>query len=289
MQHNKIEATQHRIRRILNTPVERCKAHADLELIFTNLGLEVNEATKLCEQIFTFYLAESPLTTIEQQVWSLMQQSVIKLSDAEAVATTLVDAFSNKDTNRLEKNFLQYAPLLKDVSGKVVDYGAGNGRLAQILHDRLHIIIEGVDICARQAAEVTVPIIQFNGLHVPVPDKYYSVGIVNQVLHHEADNEKVLCELNRIVNDKLIIKENIPVGDSEDVMLQNMDRTFILDYLILKLFHNGDTPVPGTFETPSRWKHRFAKYGWKVDFEQDLGFDTPFMPMRRYILAFVRK
>lgn len=288
MQQNKFETTHERIRRILSTPSERSKVGTDLENMFMNLGLQQHEATQLCEQIFISYLTELPLAIIEQLAWSLMQHCVVKLSDSKNSAVSIVDVFNSKAKKRLEQTFLQYAPLLKDFSGKVIDYGAGDGKFAQMLHDNLHIVIEGFDIRAVKAPEVTIPIMQFDGVRVPVPDKYYSAGIVNLVLHHEANNEKILHELNRIVSDKLIIKENVPSGNSEDVMLQDMDRTFILDYFMAKLFRNSDMPVPGAFETPTRWKQRFAKYGWKVNFEQDLGFDPPYIPIRKYLFSFVR-
>lgn len=287
MQNNikRIEVPELRIKRILRENNERNKVQADIMTLLENLGLDNKRAKELCEQIFALYLSTNSLAAIDLKAYELARQTEVVVDTRKI---SLLEMRDNKLSQRLATTFAQYAEYLKGETGKVIDYGAGDGVFTQMLHDKLGLDIEGVDIKATKAAGVNVPILRFNGEHVPVADKYYSAGIVNLVLHHEANNEKILMELDRIVSNKLIIKENVPVGATAEEMLQDMDRTFMLDYLMARMFHNYVYPTPGTFETPVGWKSRFLKYGWKVQHERDLGFDVPYLPLRKYLLVLTK-
>jgi Fe-S cluster biosynthesis and repair protein YggX len=112
--------------------------------------------------------------------------------------------------------------------------------------------------------------------------------LLTNVLHHEKNNEKIIDELDRIVRRRLVILETVPIGETENDMEQDKDRTFMNDYLYNHLFHNADVPVPGTFETPNKWIERFSNHGWKLVNEKDLGFDQPTIKDRHYLLVFER-
>lgn len=158
--------------------------------------------------------------------------------------------------------------------------------MTQILHDELDLNIEGVDVRLYKASNINVPIKLFNGNHVDVADKEYGSGLLTNVLHHEKENEKILNELDRIIKNKLVILETVPVGQTEEDMERDKDRTFMNDYLYNRLFHSADVPAPGTFETPQKWIERFSQHGWQLENEKDLGFDQPTIKDRHYLLVF---
>lgn len=285
MQKKIIESEDKRVERILTNPKERKKAHTDLVAIVESLGLTKNAANHFCEQIFAIYLSTKPIQERDQLAFQFVAQTKVNIDNNP---TFILDIMSKKIGNRAAYVANQLTPYLTNVKGKVIDYGAGEGRVAQILHDNLALDIEGADVRNVRGPQITIPLFQFDGSRVPVEDKHYTTGIVSQVLHHDVDNEKILRELDRIVKHKLIIKETIPDGETTEEMLQNMDSTFIKDYLFNRIFRNCDIPAPGTFETPDGWKHRFAKYGWKVNYEKDLGFDLTFIRVRQYLFVFTR-
>lgn len=282
---NLIEAPELRIKRILHDPKEQAKVRADLMTMLENLGLDKKRADELCAQVFALYLSTNSLADIDNKAYELARQTEVIINSKKL---SLLEVLDKQRSQRLEATFTQYATYLQSEKGRVIDYGAGDGVLTQMLHDKLGINIEGVDIKVVKGVGVNVPILQFNGEHVLVADKYYSAGIISLVLHHEMNNERILIELDRIVSNKLIVKENIPAGTTEEEILQNMDRTFMLDYLMTRMFRNHNIPAPGTFETPSGWKSRFAKYGWEIQHERDLGFDASYVPIRKYLLVFTR-
>jgi len=282
---NLIELPESRVKRVLHDPKEHSKLRTDLMMLLENLGLDNRRANELYAQFSALYVSTNLLTDIDNKAHELVRQTEVVINSKKFPLLELLD---KQCSQQLEKTFTQYASHLQNEKGRVIDYGAGNGVLTQMLHDKLGLNIEGVDIRDIKSASVNVPILQFNGERVPVADKYYTAGIINLVLHHEVNNEKILIELDRIVSNKLVLKENVPVGATEEEMLQDMDRTFMLDYLMARMFRNYNVPVPGTFETPSGWKRRFAKYGWKIQHEEDLGFDTPCLPIRKCLLVFTR-
>jgi ubiquinone/menaquinone biosynthesis C-methylase UbiE len=265
-----------RIKQILNNKGVYFRVHADLVHILTQLGLADNIAKTLSDQILNLYLSSLPITEIDEKAYTLIAQSGV------------LPKYSAMREIRREDVFKQTAKYLTDVSGKIIDYGAGDGQNAQILHDRLGVDISGVDVRDAKAANITIPMIKFDGISVPVSDKYFTVGIVSHVLHHETNNEQILRELDRLVSRRLIIRESIPCGNNENEMMGNMDRMYMGDYFSNRLFVNYLIPVPGTFETLQGWKTRFAKYGWRCTHEENCGPPTPFISQNNFVFIFER-
>ena len=272
-----------RIEQSLNNTEVREKVNADFSYTFEQLGLSKDEANNLCENIFKLLLSNRPLTIIEQEALRIFKN--IKLTN-ESKEQNIIEILHEKLMDRAKIIASQVSPHLAGIKDKVIDYGAGDGQVTQILHDNLGLDIEGVDVRLYKASNITIPIKLFNGGRVDVKDEEYSAGLLTNVLHHEKENEKILNELDRIVKNKLVILETVPVGNTEEAMEQDKDRTFMNDYLYNRLFHSADVPVPGTFETPQKWIERFSRHGWRLDSEEDLGFDQPTIKDRHYLLVF---
>jgi len=188
---------------------------------------------------------------------------------------------------RTEILFREISPHLNGIR-KVIDYGCGNGMLAQTLHDRCNISIKGVDIRDFLAEDVSIPFVKFDGHNVPVLDKFYECGILVHVLHHEKENEKILKELDRIVSKKLIIIETIPEANNEEEAEKDWGRMLWNDTLWNRFFNHADIPVPGTYEIPLNWIKRFEIYGWKNTVSEDLGFDISTIQDRHHLFVFER-
>ncbi|MDE1868642.1 MAG: class I SAM-dependent methyltransferase [Candidatus Micrarchaeota archaeon] len=178
----------------------------------------------------------------------------------------------------------QLAPHLSGITGKVMDFGAGSGLVAQGLHDRLGLDIEALDVRDFKSPAVAVKFHQFNGTEAPVPPKYYEAAVLTNVIHHEEDNEKILKELDRIVSKRLVLIETMAAEDTKE----EWQRTFLNDVLWNRFFNHADIPVPGTYENVDGWINRFAAYGWKCSHSEDLGYDQPTITDIHHLFVFDR-
>lgn len=274
---------QRRIVSSIENDVTREKVKNDFTYTFGQLGLVSDEAETLCDQLFVLLLSGKHLPEIEEQALLVFENIKLKVGDQER---NLIEVLHDKLRDRAMIITSQVSPHLEDVKGKIIDYGAGDGQVTQMLHDQFGADIEGVDIRLYKTSNVTVPIRLFNGGYVEATDGAYEAALLTNVLHHEKFNEKILNELDRIVTRRLVILETVPIGVSEEEMEQDKDRTFMNDYLYNRLFHSADVPVPGSFETPKKWVERLAQHGWKITSEQDLGFDQPTIKDRHYLFVF---
>ena len=276
-----LQTMKFRLERILCDPELRKVATADFVHTFKQLGLLPERADELCQQVCATLLQPRALVEIEMEILQMFE--AIKIGEQ-----TLVEILHEKLRDRASIIATQVAPYLRGLKGKVLDYGAGDGQVTQLLHDREQIDIEGVDVRDYKASGVTVPISVFDGKQVVAADGAYEAAVLTNVLHHEKENERILAELDRLVAKRLVILETVPVGATTGEMESDKDRTFMNDYLYNRLFHNADVPVPGTFETPQGWIKKFGEHGWQVTHQEDLGFDQPTIKDRHYLLVFER-
>jgi len=272
-----------RIERSLGDAETRAKVESDFSYTFEQLCLSTLEAKELCARVFALLKSDKPLPEIEAEALRIFESITLPVGDGEQ---NLIEILHEKLKDRAERIATQVKPYLTDVTGKTIDYGAGDGQVTQILHDELNLNIEGVDVRLYTASNVKVPITLFNGSNVNVADGTYEAALLTNVLHHEEANERILEELDRIVRRKLVILETVPAGETEEAMEHDKDRTFMNDYLYNRLFHNADVPVPGTFEIPKKWIERLTQHGWKLVYQEDLGFDQPTIKDRHYLLVF---
>ncbi|MBS1502211.1 MAG: class I SAM-dependent methyltransferase [Bacteroidetes bacterium] len=274
------------------------------------LTLKLKEA--LSDKKFVRVISKDFVTTFERLGFSKMDASILTAKivvtimespSIEEAETIMRDIFTNYSGSNgknvlevindgLQKRFeIIYQQLLytlpKDGT-KTLDYGCGSGTLTQMLHDRGKLDIEGVDVRDFRAEGVSVPILLFDGYHVPVPDKHYECAILTNVIHHDAENERILQELDRIVTKKLIIIETVPEADNEKAAKKDWNRMLLNDTLWNRFFNYADIPVPGTYEIPSNWIKRFRKYGWGCPWSEDLGFDQPTIQDRHHLFVFDR-
>ena len=275
-----------RINTILRNSEILPSIEADFQYTFEHIGLSAPAAQQLCATVLQHLASGNNVTTNEVNILEIFKATVI------ADGRTILKVLDEQLSGRAERIAQQVAPYLKGVNGKVIDYGTGDGQVAQLLHDNHSLDITGVDPRFYPARGVTVPIIQFDGKSIPnITEGTFAAALLTNTFHHESQNEAIFDELDRILaktGSRIVVIETVPVGLTEEAMLADKDRTFMNDYLYNRLFHGADVPVPGTFETPQQWKERFAKHGWKLHYEEDLGFDQPTIKDRHYLFVFER-
>jgi SAM-dependent methyltransferase len=104
---------------------------------------------------------------------------------------------------------------------RVLDVGAGSGELAAaILALRPDLHIEGVDVYVRNAT--MVPIVEFDGEHLPFEDDAFDCAMLVDVLHHTDDPVTLLEEVSRVAA-SVLIKDHYRNGPFAGLRLRLMD------------------------------------------------------------------
>ncbi len=269
------------LQRSINDAPTLEKVSADFTVTFNRLGASKENAKNFSEFVLLSIKSSSTIEESESKIKTFFETEKI---EGKTIFTMIQEGLQG----RFEIIFDQLKPYLKDIHGKVIDYGCGSGSLTQIFHDRLGLDIEGVDVRNFKGKNVSVPVRIFDGYKVPVSDKQYEAAVLTNVIHHEKDNEKILEELDRIVEKNLIIIETVPEADNDTAAKKDWGRMLLNDTLWNRFFNYANIPVPGTYETPNQWIERFKKYGWKVKASQDLGFDQPTIQDRHHLFVFER-
>jgi ubiquinone/menaquinone biosynthesis C-methylase UbiE len=193
-----------------------------------------------------------------------------------------VEVLRQKLEERQDRVADELGPYVKDIKGRVIDFGAGSGGIAQRLHDKYGLDMEAIDVSDFRDKSVSVPFLKFEDGKVPVTRNYYDAAVLSAVIHHDADNERILKELARIVKRRVVVIETSPADDTK----QQWERTFASDVLWNRFFQNADIPVPGTYESTDGWVNRFAKHGWKVVQKVSLGYNEATAKVIHNLLVF---
>ncbi|MCL5419411.1 MAG: class I SAM-dependent methyltransferase [Candidatus Marsarchaeota archaeon] len=250
----------------------------DFVSAFENIGLSEAGAKRLTRQIIANMRAGTTLKTAEDNVRTLFDK-------IEIDGKPFMEVLHQKLEEREDRIAGELGPYVKGIKGKVIDFGAGSGGIAQRLHDRYGLDMEMVDVSNFRDKSVTVPSLEFEGGRVPAADGRYNAAVLSVVIHHEADNERILRELTRIVKHRIVIIETSPADGTK----QQWERTFVNDALWNRFFQNADIPVPGTYESPDGWIRRFGKHGWRVKHEVFLGYNELTTKLIHNLLVFEKK
>ena len=278
MRRDHISKMQKRIESALETPAVVNRIMEDWTYTFTQLGLDDPAARVL---VFTIlpWLNAGNLLKAEKLIHKAFKKDKIGNK-------TIWETLTHKLAGRAQTIYKQISPHIPKDAVQIMDYGCGDGQVAQLLHNGLRKSVYGYDVRDYRAPGVTVPIIMIEGKGVCAVDGYFSVGVVTNVLHHAENNQTIITDLTRLIDKgrQLIVIETVPVKDEAI----EFEVTFMNDYLYNRLFHDADVPVPGTYETTLNWINRFAKAGWKIEHAQDLGYDQPTIRDWHILLVFTK-
>jgi hypothetical protein len=271
-----------KLQQVVVDPYTHDHAQQNFTTTFTRLGIRPRSADDLAHFLLSTIREAATIEEAEQKVRSQFEQTRTLGSDY-----TVFEVIRGGLMQRFELIYHQLRPHLGSMK-HAIDYGCGAGVLTQMLHDQLEMQIDGVDVRNFRAPGVTVPIRQFDGYRVQAPDRYYQCAVLTNVIHHEAENERILEELNRITRDRLVIIETVPEAENEIEAKADWGRMLLNDVLWNRFFNYANIPCPGTYETPRGWIDRMKKYEWHCTFSLDLGFDQPTIQDRHHLLVFER-
>ncbi len=136
----------------------------------------------------------------------------------------------------------------------LLDVGCGDGnnllRVADIVGAKKH---QGVDVVVRPTA--VIPVIQYDGLHLPFEDRSFEAVTMIDVLHHCDHPLQVLREIIRVARRVVSIKDHFAFGPVSDRMLYFMD-----------LVGNAKDSIasPGTYFSPRQWVDMIQEAGGRI-------------------------
>lgn len=90
---------------------------------------------------------------------------------------------------------------------KVLDFGADDMRVAQLVMNAAQVDLVGADIGPTNTTDL--PYVQYDGKTLPFPDKSFDVTYAAFVLHHINDQMGTLKELVRVTKKRIILLEDI--------------------------------------------------------------------------------
>jgi SAM-dependent methyltransferase len=144
----------------------------------------------------------------------------------------------------------------------VLDVGCGDGLItAAIMKLRPDISITGLDVVARPRA--IVPVQVFDGLTIPIDAKSVDVVIFIDVVHHAAEQERLIMDAAQIARKAVIVKDHLLDGFMAGETLKFMD-------MVGNRRHG--VALPYHYWTESKWRSAFDSAGLVIEhWETDLG------------------
>lgn len=120
--------------------------------------------------------------------------------------------------NRLKQLLSDAVP----TASSVLDVGCGDGSLAALmLEARPDLTITGLEVLKRPTTKI--PVILFDGKHIPFGDCSFDIVMFVDVLHHTIDPMVLLREAARVARRGLVIKDHIAKGILAKTRLRFMD------------------------------------------------------------------
>lgn len=125
--------------------------------------------------------------------------------------------------NRRVKVLTRELSALLPPNGQVLDVGCGDGLLAALMQkDKPNVVITGIDVLVRDHTHI--PVVKFDGMTIPFPDRSFDTLVFVDVLHHTDDPVLLLREAVRVARNTIVIKDHTLDGFAAGATLRFMDR-----------------------------------------------------------------
>ena len=265
-----LQQMQERIQAALALPAARNAFAVDLGKTFIRLGMDVRQAVSYALHVIDRMQKEADMETLEQEMFQMMSKTMV----AGYCLRTLMRAQLAHRAAIMFDEVRCHLERLGTASGKVIDYGCGDGQMGLFLRSTLGLDVEGCDVRDYRSERCRRGMVfrSCDGDSLPVRDGYYDAAVLANVAHHADDNDAVLREVSRVTSRHLIVVETVPDPAQSDSPVQR-DLAFLNDYVCNRFFSDADIPVPGTYESIDRWPTRFAEHGWRCLHQQELRVD----------------
>ena len=160
---------------------------------------------------------------------------------------------------------------------KVLDLGAGTGKIAEYILDRKKIKLTLLDV-TDEYKETDLEIQLYDGVKVPYKSNSFDCVLIIATLHHCDDPGQVLREAARVSKDRILIKED--KVDSK------------LDFFLLEFWHTAVSFLLGqdllfSFKRNAVWRRMCKKLGLKLYKTQEIR--SPFYKPTKQILYVLKK
>lgn len=137
----------------------------------------------------------------------------------------------------------------------VLDVGCGDGQLAlALMAGRSDLAVSGIDVLVRPRP--AIPVLQFDGLTIPLPSASVGVVLLVDVVHHALDPDRLLREAVRVAQRAIIIKDHLQESWLDRQTLRMMD-------WVGNAAHG--VALPYNYWGRRRWKATFAALGTSID------------------------
>jgi len=141
----------------------------------------------------------------------------------------------------------------------VLDIGCGDGHIAwQIQQRRSDVRIHGLDVLVRD--DTKIPVLPFDGEHVPHDDGSFDVVMFVDVLHHTDDPNTLLREAARVARQRVVIKDHTLDGVGARPVLRFMD------WVGNRRYH---VRLPYNYWRREQWTRAFEELRWELDVWND--------------------
>lgn len=149
---------------------------------------------------------------------------------------------------------------------RVVDIGCGDGLFATMLSElRPDLEVTGVEVAPR--ATCRIPVIAFDGEHLPFADNHFGASVLIDVLHHTPTPSLLLKEAARVSGGCVLIKDHNMSGPTARFILRFMDETANRRHHIA---------LPFNYLGPAEWSRAYADCGVEVERSDPLRRLYPF-------------
>ena len=145
---------------------------------------------------------------------------------------------------------------------RVLDVGCGFGALGRALLDHPRapsgLAVAGLERVKR--GDEMIEVQSYDGVTMPAEDNGFDVVVLADVIHHEADSDRLLSEAARVAKRLLIIKDHKPDG------WMSQERISLMDWAANTAY---GVPCLYRYNTRDGWHALFDRFGLSLIAEAD--------------------